>query len=69
LIGVFNTDNGPASSFVLTTSDFGRGDVSIVAQSGGVAMTTYAESLEFDGNNFNKVTSIGNKLLPMETIE
>lgn len=60
-IGVFNTDNGLATSFVLTTSDFGKGDVSIVAQSGGMAMT-YMESLEFDGVNFNKVTSIGNKL-------
>lgn len=60
-IGVFNTENGLATPFFLTKSHFGKGKVSVVSQSGGVA-GTYMHFLAFDAVNFNKVISIGNKL-------
>jgi len=60
-IGLFNTENGLATSFTLTTTPFNEGKVSIVAQSGGVA-GTYMEFLAFDAVYFNKVMSVGNKL-------
>ena len=40
--------------------------VSVISQSGGVALN-YMDALAFEGVNFNKVTSIGNKLNVDET--
>lgn len=65
-IGVFNTENGLATSFVPTKAHFGKGNISVVAQSGGVA-GTYMDFLAFDALYFNKVTSVGNKLNVDET--
>ena len=60
-IGVFNSENGLATPFILAQAPFGKGNVSIVAQSGGVCLS-YMESLSFDAVYFNKVVSVGNKL-------
>lgn len=60
-IGLFNTENGLATAFVMIKTPFVKGKVSVVAQSGGIA-GTYMEFLAFDAIYFNKVASVGNKL-------
>lgn len=60
-VGVFNSENGLATPFILAQAPFGAGNVSVVAQSGGVCLS-YMESLSFDAVYFNKVVSVGNKL-------
>jgi acetate---CoA ligase (ADP-forming) len=60
-IGIFNTENGLATPFLQLSGKLERGNVSVVAQSGGVAKS-YMDFLSFEGVYVNKVTSIGNKL-------
>jgi acetyltransferase len=60
-IGLVNTENGLATPFVSVSTHFQTGKVSVISQSGGVALN-YMDALAFEGVNFNKVTSIGNKL-------
>jgi acetyltransferase len=60
-IGLVNTENGLATPFVSVSTQFEPGKVSVISQSGGVALN-YMDALAFEGVNFNKVTSIGNKL-------
>jgi acetate---CoA ligase (ADP-forming) len=65
-IGLVNTENGLSTPFVAVSTQFGTGKVSVISQSGGVALN-YMDALAFEGVNFNKVTSIGNKLDVDET--
>jgi len=65
-IGLVNTENGLSTPFVAVSTQFGTGKVSVISQSGGVALN-YMDALAFEGVNFNKVTSIGNKLNVDET--
>ena len=60
-IGVFNSENGLATPFFMAQNHFEKGNVSVVAQSGGVCLS-YMQSLSFDAVYFNKAVSIGNKL-------
>ena len=65
-IGLVNTENGLSTPFVAVSTQFEAGKVSVISQSGGVALN-YMDALAFEGVNFNKVTSIGNKLDVDET--
>jgi acetyltransferase len=65
-IGLVNTENGLSTPFVSVSTQFETGKVSVISQSGGVALN-YMDALAFEGVNFNKVTSIGNKLNVNET--
>jgi len=65
-IGLVNTENGLSTPFVAVSTQFEAGKVSVISQSGGVALN-YMDALAFEGVNFNKVTSIGNKLNVDET--
>ncbi|MBW2370101.1 MAG: acetate--CoA ligase family protein [Deltaproteobacteria bacterium] len=60
-IGVINTENGLCAPFPRMENPTEAGNVSIVAQSGGVAIS-YMESLAFEALHVNKITSMGNKL-------
>ena len=60
-IGLVNTENGLSTPFVAVSTQFDTGKVSVISQSGGVALN-YKDALAFEGVYFNKVTSIGNKL-------
>ena len=65
-IGLVNTENGLSTPFVAVSTQFETGKVSVISQSGGVALN-YMDALAFEGVNFNKVMSIGNKLNVDET--
>ena len=65
-IGLVNTENGLSTPFVAVSTQFDTGKVSVISQSGGVALN-YMDALAFEGVHFNKVTSIGNKLNVDET--
>ncbi len=65
-IGLVNTENGLSTPFVSLPMQFEKGKVSVISQSGGVAMN-YMDALAFEAVYFNKVTSIGNKLNVDET--
>ncbi len=65
-IGLVNTENGLSTPFVAVSTVFETGKVSVISQSGGVALN-YMDALAFEGVYFNKVTSIGNKLNVDET--
>jgi acetyltransferase len=65
-IGLVNTENGLSTPFVAVSTQFETGKVSVISQSGGVALN-YMDALAFEGVHFNKVTSIGNKLNVNET--
>jgi acetyltransferase len=65
-IGLVNTENGLSTPFVSISTQFETGKVSVISQSGGVALH-YMDALAFEAVYFNKVTSIGNKLNVNET--
>ena len=65
-IGLVNTENGLSTPFVAVSTQFETGKVSVISQSGGVALN-YMDALAFEGVHFNKVMSIGNKLNVDET--
>lgn len=60
-IGVLNMENGLLSPFVPLKGDPIAGTVSVLSQSGGVALS-YMDYLGFEALHSNKVTSMGNKL-------
>jgi len=60
-IGVLNMENGLLTPFVQLEGDPIAGTVSILSQSGGVAVS-YMDDLGFEALHPNKVISMGNKL-------
>ncbi len=60
-IGVLNMENGLITPFVPQARDPVPGTVSVLSQSGGVALS-YMDYLGFEALHCNKVTSMGNKL-------
>ncbi|MCR4404610.1 MAG: acetate--CoA ligase family protein [Candidatus Acetothermia bacterium] len=61
-LSIINLENGLALPFVLLSPTAARpGKISVVSQSGGVALT-YANLLSVSGLGVNKIVSIGNKL-------
>jgi len=65
-IGLLNTENGLATPFAWVSIPFEKGKVSVISQSGGVALN-YMDTLAFEAVYVNKVMSIGNKLNVDET--
>ena len=60
-IGLINTQNGLYTPFIALSSEFKKGRVSVMSQSGGIGLSI-AERLTQPGLGLGKFVSIGNKL-------
>ncbi len=60
-IGIMNASNGLTTPFAILRNTFRAGDVGIIAQSGGVALS-FLNMFDSEQLGFSKFASIGNKL-------